>query len=71
MHASLWAIFAMAAVSPPHLVAKAQAIATIRVLHATVVTKDAWESGKDGQRREVRKRDEMGRVLILRLIEHE
>jgi hypothetical protein len=71
MHALLLVAVALTEAPPANLQRGAQAMATVRVVQATVVTKAAWQAGKIGQRRETHKRDEAGRMILLRLIEHE
>jgi hypothetical protein len=49
----------------------AHAQAVTRIRHATVVTQARWNAGATGQRREIHRWDEAGRLIILRLIENE
>jgi hypothetical protein len=71
MHVLLLVAVTLADAPPANLQHGAQAIATVRVVQATAVSKAAWQAGKIGQRRETHKRDEAGRMILLRLIEHE
>jgi hypothetical protein len=55
--------------APPRV--QAEAVATARILKSSLAGRRAWGKSPEGLRREVRIRDELGRELVLRLIENE
>ena len=61
--------FAAAVGSPQQ--AENEARVTIRIERPAVATRKAWEKLPKSQRREVERRDERGRLTLLRLIEHQ
>jgi hypothetical protein len=45
--------------------------AVVRIERATAVSRESWSRAAPPERREIRRIDEQGRPIILRLIEHQ
>jgi len=62
---------AVATLSPPSARAQAQATATIRIERPAIANSAEWDRAPRASRKEVIRRDERGRPVLLRLIEHQ
>ena len=62
---------AASASPPPPPVRVQEARATARIERSQRVTQETWTSAAEDQRREIIRRDEKGRLILLRLIENQ
>jgi hypothetical protein len=67
----LFAAAAVAIVSKPVASATAQATATIRIERPAIASDKEWNQPAKASRREVVRRDERGRPMLLRVIEYQ
>lgn len=73
MNSDMDIMIALAAFIPGTAVpsASSQAKAVIRIERPAIVTKEAWEAREKQRRKEVRRIDPSGHIIVIRLIEYE
>lgn len=67
----LVALVAQASLAPPQPIAVVQATATVRIERPSAVSSKDWDRSTPESRSEAIVRDELGRPLLLRLMENQ